>query len=272
MTDEHVDGLSAADLDLERRLEAYARVRLSPDPAAVARMRSRVMREVRLEFDLGRSIAAAAVAAPRRPFARRLLTPLLAAAVWLAIAVGTMAAVQPGGPLYPTRLWIEHAALPASPEARTSAEIAQLENRLAEVMAAAADGDRGAVLAALAAYRQQADSALAEAALDEARLAIISAALDRHLDVLSAVADQVAAKGNGQAASAIQANLERAIEHNSAVLQRLGSDAGSTGGAPAHPAATPEPAAGNEPTQEPAATAAPPSARPDKTPPGHDRP
>ncbi len=36
------------DLEIEQRLDAYARVRLSPTERASARMRARIMREARL--------------------------------------------------------------------------------------------------------------------------------------------------------------------------------------------------------------------------------
>jgi hypothetical protein len=271
--DEPMEAMSAANLELERRLESYARVRLSPDPLAVARIRARVMREVRLEFDLGRSIAAAAGAPPPRSFFRPITKPILAAGLWLAIGVGTIAAAQPGGPLYPTRMWIERAALPTTADARTTAEILQLETRLAEVMAASAEGDGPAALAALAAYRQIADAALLDAGTSDERLAQVRAALDRHLAVLGAVADQLMSKGNDQAAAAIQAKLERAIEHNNAVIDKLTKPTGNS--APGTPSGNSQP----KPTQVaqpslggPPASADPASPKPVKTPPGQGRP
>lgn len=245
----------ATDLDLERRLEAFAAARLAPDPRSVARIRARVMREARLELEIGRAVAVAAVAPRRRPLARRIFVPLLAAGLWLAIAVGTMAASQAGGPLYPTRLWIERVTLPTSAADRTVAEISQLESRLAEVMAAVAEGDREAVAAALTAYEQQADQAIVDAQLDESLVALVSAALGRHLDVLASVLDQVEAKGNDVAANAIQANLERAIAHRDAVVERL--EAAHSNGQPSEPGTAkpshgPAPGAAGGPGQEPA--------------------
>lgn len=262
-----MEAMSVANLELERRLESYARVRLSPDPLAVARIRARVMREVRLEFDLGRSIAAAAVAPPRRAFFRPIARPILAAGLWLAIGVGTIASAQPGGPLYPTRMWIERAALPTTADARTTAEILQLETRLAEVMAASAEGDGPAALAALAAYRQIADAALLDAGTSAERLAQVRAALDRHLAVLGAVGDHLMSKGNDQAAAAIQANLERAIEHNNAVIDKLTKP--TDNGTPGTPSGNSQP----KPTQGgPPASVGPASPKPAKTPPGQGRP
>lgn len=242
----------ATDLDLERRLEAFAAVRLSPDPRATARIRARVMREARLELEVGGAVARAAVAPRRQPLARRVFVPLLAAGLWLGIAVGTMAASQAGGPLYPTRLWIEQATLPTSATERIEAEIRHLESRLAEVMAAVAGGDRAAVAAALGAYDQQADQAIADAQIDEDLVALVSAALSRHLDVLTSVLDQVEAKGNDTAVNAIQANLERAIAHRDAVVERLeaahgsGQPSESGSGDPSH---GPAPGAAGQPSE-----------------------
>lgn len=251
-----MDALSAGDLDLERRLESFALARLSPSRVATARIRARVMRETRLELEVGRSLALAAVTPPRRPAIRRFAMPVLAAGLWLAIGVGTMFAAQPGGPLYPTRVWIELAILPSTPADRTTAEIANLESRLAEVMEAVASGDRAAVVAALAAYRQIAEAAMNDAAGDAVLEAKVRSALDSHLDVLAAVAEQVAAKGNDQATSAIQANLIRAIQHNDAVIETLDA-AGPPDGAGGPPDDAPPAAAPGsdpDPTKKPAST------------------
>src|SRR5829696_4196881 len=49
--DEHMLGIELRDYEVERRLELYARARLTPDPQVKARARARVMREARLRFD-----------------------------------------------------------------------------------------------------------------------------------------------------------------------------------------------------------------------------
>ncbi len=212
-----------ADLEIERRLGTFARARLSPDARATARVRARVMREARLQFQANRIAAQMDVAARRRrpSPARRLAMPFLAAAVWLAIAAGTISAAQAGGPLYPARMWLEDATLPAVGPARASAELDRLDARIAEALAAAGRGDAGAVQAALEAYRQIADEALAASAGDEALESVVSRALGRHAAVLGAVAGGLSDRGNTTAADAVGASLQRAIEQNQAVIGRI---------------------------------------------------
>jgi hypothetical protein len=159
--------------------------------------------------------------------------PFLAAAVWLGIAVGSIAAAQAGGPLYPTRLWIEAATLPTTAAARIEADLQRMDARLAEALTAAASGDRGAVFAALDAYAQIAEDANVTSASDATLLAKVEAALSQHQAVLTAVAARLADKGNDTAVDAIQLNIQRAIEHNAAVLQTLATHHPSGAGTPA---------------------------------------
>lgn len=225
--------LDLRDFEIERRLEAFARARLSPDPRAVARTRARVMREARLQFEAARiaaHVVPAMTMAQRRPLARRLAMPLLAASVWVGIAVGSVAAAQAGGPLYPTRLWIEAATLPAAAPDRATAEISRLDARLGDAMSAAARGDTGAVAAALEAYRAIADEAITASAGDEDLEALIGAALARHQAVLTAVSASLEAKGNTTAANAVETAIQRAIAHNAAVVAGFANHAGGRGG------------------------------------------
>ena len=217
-----------AGTELERRLALYARARLSPNPLATARTRARVMREARLSFEAARIAAhvAPALVASRASFRRRMVMPFLAAAVWLGIAVGTISAAQPGGPLFPTRMWIESAALPSAPAAaRTAAELDRLDTRIAEALSGVARGDRAAVAAALEAYGQIADEATTQSAGNADLQALVAAALDHHRDVLTAVAARLADKDNTTASEAIERNIERAIEHSAAVMVTLNHDA-----------------------------------------------
>ena len=231
-----MQALDIRDFEIERRLDAYARARLSPDPQVTARVRARVMREARLRHEAARDAARAAALVPllsRRLTARRLAMPLLAASMWLGIAVGSVAAAQAGGPLYPTRLWIEGATLPAGGSARMTAEIGRLETRLADALSAAARGDTAAVSAALAAYDSIAAEALSGANGNAELEALVAAALDRHRAVLTAVAASLGEKSASTAADAVEQAIERAIEHNAAVVETLGAGkptgAGSTG-------------------------------------------
>ena len=223
--------LEIRDFEIERRLEAFARARLNPDHAVVARTRARVMREARLQFQgaAAPAVVPMSIAGGRRPLARRLAMPLLAASVWIGIAVGSVAASGAGGPLYPTRLWVENALLPSAIADRTTAEIARLDTRLGDALSAAARGDTGAVAAAIDAYRQIADDALAATTGDEPLETLIGAALARHQAVLASVAASLEAKGSATAADAVETALQRAIDHNAAVVARLAETGGRNG-------------------------------------------
>lgn len=277
------------DLEIEQRLDAFARVRLSPTERASARMRARVMREARLAMaaptwtrTTPASIDHARVL--RGGLARRGAGLLLAAGLTLAVAGGAMAASQAGGPLYPTRMWLETVTLPATGAARTDADIVRLESRMEEVIAAARRGDRAGVAAALLAYGEIADEALIAAGGDEAAIERLRIALDRHVAVLLAIA----AKVPPQASEAIGRNIDRAIEHNGATLNRIHANPG--GPAPqsapavkpdptakpakATPESTPRPTPARTPRPEPTPDAidppkGQPDPKPDKTPPAN---
>ena len=228
--DEDMLAIDAGDIELERRFDSYARARLSADPAAVARVRARVMREARLQIEAARIAAyvAPSVRASRSSTIRRLAMPLLAAGVWLGIAVGTIAAAQPGGPLYASRLWVESATLAAGGGARVEGDLQRLDDRISEALAAANAGDRAALAAALDAYAAIADDARASSAPETTLVARVEEALSRHQAVLSALVAGLDAKGNDTAVDAIERNLQRAIEHNAAVLETIGAHGGGT--------------------------------------------
>jgi hypothetical protein len=284
--DDEMQAIDAGTFELGHRLEAYARARLSPDPRATARTRARVMREARLSFDAARIAVhvAPAIAASRGSARRRMIMPFLAAAVWLGIAVSSISAAQAGGPLYPTRMWVETALLPSGAGARTAADLNRLDARLAEALSGAARGDRDAVAAALGAYFQIADDAISESVGDAGLETIVADALDHHQAVLTAVAGRLADEGNATALDAIERNIQRAIEHNAAVIQAIGDHGnpqggpgngatgnGGSGGSAGHtppPAVTPtdHPAAGGD---KPARTPKPaPTPQPNHTPRG----
>ena len=244
-----MQAIEVRDREIERRLDAYARARLRPEPKAVARTRARLMREARLQFEAARIAAhmtPSVAHVSHRSTTRRLAVPLLAASVWLGIAVGSIAAAQAGGPLYPTRMWIENATLPTAGAERANAELGRLDARLFEASAAASRGDVGAVEAALDAYFQIADEATAAAIGDSALEDRVAAALDKHLAVLAAVAASLEGKGNDTAVTAVEASIQRAIVHNLAVVDRLdhNGSGGAGTGSPAGPAASPGGAGG----------------------------
>jgi len=283
-----------ADMELEQRLDAYARARLNIAPEAAARIRGLMMLEARQALR-GRAttrgltpVSASASAGARsgkRTRVRRGGALLLAAGLAVGLLAGTAAAATPGGPLYGARVWVEEMTLPADPTQRAAAELQRLESRLVEIQAAAQSGDRGAVAAAIAAYGQIADEALAEAGTDASRLDQLRLALDRHLAVLRGVA----AMAPAQASEAIQRNIDRAVEHNDATLQKIASqtpppnangggggqgggadkdrDGGHGGGVGPQADRSPKPAATPKPIATPDATQKPhPSAKPDATP------
>jgi hypothetical protein len=274
--DEQMQAMIGADLEVERRLGNYARARLIPGEGSKARARARIMREARLAFaeQADARIAAANADVARERSRRRALgrgaALLLAAGLSMGMVGGAMAASTAGGPLYGTRIWLEEVTLPSDPTSRASAEIGRLEARIAELAAAVRFGDRVAAVAALTAYQQIADRAIGEAGAsgNETLMERLGEALDRHVASLERVADQVPP----QAAEAIHRNIERAIQHNDAVLDRI--HAGPTGPGPAEPSGPnggagagagagsgagsgAEPASEPQPPAEPAATAKP---------------
>jgi hypothetical protein len=310
--DEPMQATPTADMELEQRLDAYARARLNIAPEAAARVRARLMLEARQALAGGATPSVTLVGTHRDAHTgsrmhsrvRRGGALLLAAGLAAGVLGGTAAAATPGGPLYGARVWVEEMTLPTDLTQRAAAELRRLESRLVEIQAAAQSGDRGAVAAAIAAYGQIADEALAEAGTDASRLDLLRLALDRHLAILQSVA----ATAPAQASEAIQRNIDRAVEHNDATLQRIasktpppnasqgaggqsggganqggGSQGGGTGAEPNRspkpaaepkPTPTPEPTPKPHPTPKPTATPAPtPVVTPDPaTDPGGNRP
>ena len=221
------DGLLAA------LLTAYGHAELDPDPAAVERTRRAVM-------------AAARRRGPGARPARRLLggftgwggrRPALALVAallgLLVLAGGTFAASRAGGPLYDARLWVESLSLPSEPGGRLDAERARLQTRLDEATTAATQGNGAAVQAALDAYRDIVDDALASAGDDLTREARLRLELERHRVVLGALAGLLPAP----AADALNRVLERengAVrtidQHTQGKPNANGQGSGSSGG------------------------------------------
>ena len=249
------------DADLRARLDAYAAEHLAPDPAATASTRAAVMAAARQ-----RAAGAVPSSAPRQPRFRPALGPGLFAAAALVVVVGVGAALAtvPGGPLYPVRLWVEELALPAEPAARVEAELARLDDRLDEAEDAAVSGNDGAVAAALEAYRGEVEDTLAAAGDDPDHRAAIASRLERHREVLGALAGRLPER----AAEAILANLGRTqarILEILAATPRPGEPGGpaQTPGPDKTPPGKPEATPPGQPTT-PAAT---PTPKPEKTPP-----
>jgi outer membrane biosynthesis protein TonB len=277
---------------LRRRLDAYAEVRLSPDLAATTRMRARVLSVAHRQAALARADAALSLVpdpsemttATTRPevrrgttrtAVRRTATIVLAATLALASVASIALAARPGGALYGARVWAETLVLPSDPRERAVAELARLEDRLAEAAAASAVGDVPALQAALLAYQHivQEAGAAADVADDAVAEIAIQQGVADNIAVLSELVGSLPAGGS----AAVQEALERAIERSEEAIESVkpgngngggGSNAGGNDngtGTPGGPNATPAPAASEapEPTATPKPTKTP---KPDTTP------
>jgi hypothetical protein len=249
--------------ELERRLEAYAAARLSPDPSRMAIVRAAVMAQARHPLD-----ESTLVQAGRPGFfgGWRRATVALAAASLAGLLLGgtAFATSRAGAPLYGVRIWLEAATLPVDRDARAAAELSRLQSRLGDVADAAARGDGSAVSAALAEYRLSVESALATAGEEHDLLARLEIELMRHRVVLASLLGFV--PSNAQ--DAIQQVMDRDQHALDAIRQhgRPGSNGQGApeekpgaGGGPAQP--TPKPATQPTPPARPE-----PTARPEHTP------
>ena len=242
--------------ELERRLEAYAAARLSPDPMRVAIVRAAVMAQAR--HPLGESTL---VQAGRPGFfgGWRRATVALAAASLAGLLLGgtAFATSRAGAPLYGVRIWLEAATLPVDRDARAAAELSRLQSRLGDVADAAARGDGSAVSVALTEYRASVESALATAGEEHDLLARLEIELMRHRVVLASLLGFVPTN----AQDAIQQVLDR-DQHALDAIRQHGQPGSNGQGSPAE-----KPGGGGvpaQPTQKPATQPTPP-ARPEPT-------
>jgi hypothetical protein len=276
--DDHMIDLVAGEAILRRRLESYAELRLSPDLAATARMRARVLAHAHRRADSARAHAALTVVAPtvapaaavptvarsRRRTSRWRGTFALvaAAALLLAVVGGAAAASSAGGALYDARLWVEAVTLPSDPSARAVAELGRLDQRLREADAATRSGDTNAAWAALDAYERIMEEASAGilAAHDPVGAAAFAAGVGRNLAVLTAL---VARLPDG-ARDALAPVIERAIEHSGRSIDQVDTlekpGGNGDGGTNARPTTGPHPDATDRP--HPTRTNAPPTSHP----------
>jgi hypothetical protein len=281
MDDDLMQHRDPEDDELARRLEAYAEVRLSPELSATTRMRAQVMaaahRQAALvQADRDRALAAEATPAvdrdrndrTRRSPWRRSVTLLLAAGLTLAVGVGSAAAAQPGGPLYPVRIWSETLTLPGEADARAQAELKRLADRLAEAAAATGAGDSNAANAALEAYDAIVQEATLGAGNDVSAAATLEAGIRSNIDVLTVLVTRV---GNDRASEAIQRALERAIERSDSAVDKMhGKPDDTPGNGPGgNPGIGPKSTGGPDRTPNPNKPSPDPS---DKTPKPHPTP
>jgi hypothetical protein len=222
---------------LEILLQAYARAELQPNPAAMGRVRANVLAAVGTQFprpSLAQRLTAVIAAFGGR---RAALAFVAASLALLALAGGVFAASQAGGPLYGARLTLETVTLPSEANARIDAQIARLQARLDEASNGAVNGNGGAVTAALDAYRQILDDALAAAGDDVDRDLRLELELERHRVVLTALVGELP----DGAAQAIQRVLDRQAGTIDAIKSRgRPAEPGSNGqGQGAGPQASP---------------------------------
>jgi ribosomal protein S11 len=269
MDDEMID-LIAGDVRLRRRLEAYADARLSPDLAATARIRARVLVHAHRQADLAGADAAltivpratsrhaqdATVRVTREPNRsgrwRRPLAAVAAAALALSVVGGAAAAAHPGGALYDARLWLEVVTLPAEPSERAVAELRRLEQRLREADEATRNGDAAGAAAALAAYERIMDqaSAAALATGDPVAAAVLETGVGRNLVVLEGLVGRLPT----QASDAVERAIERAIERSGTTIDRVDDvkpPRHGGNGPPTDPTAKPTTRPGAEPDSKP---------------------
>jgi hypothetical protein len=275
--------------ELERRLEAFAGARLSPDPRQMARIRTAVMTEASRTLSVPSVLPLRLAHGPMLvasglrtrgvrffPFGPRILSGwrrsagALAAASLAGLLLGgsAFAASRAGAPLYGVRVWLEAATLPADQEARAAAELSHLQSRLGDIADAAARGDGSAVSAALAAYRISVEDALANAADNHDILARLEIELTRHRVVLASLLGLV--PSNAQ--DAIQQVLDR-DQHALDVIRDRGQPGSNGTGTPP---GKPDGVGGGPPSTKPAVQPTPPvraaaTPRPERTPrPGQD--
>ncbi len=274
--------LTAGNVMLRRRLDAYADARLSPALSSTVRMRARVMAGAHRQAALTSAGAGLTVLVPETPVARRATGRhpamraagvLLAAALGLSLAVGSALAADASGALYPARLGLETLLLPGDPAERAVAELARLDQRLQEAQAARARGDMAGVEAAMQAYAAIVDVSAREAIKtgDPVASAALEAGVARNVRVLRAIMER--------APDAALDGLTRAIDHSDAAIEDIHDAADGNGngrdvppathpggaGTPAKPTA--DPAAEPTRTPEPTRAATPePTPRPERTP------
>lgn len=222
MTDEPMTMTWPSD-ELGRRLATYA-VALSPSTDASARLRAGVMARA---AQMLRPIAA-----PRpqrvasRPTAvehagydwlrRRVAVAAFAMGIGVAGVAGVVAAAQPGGALYETRLWAETLTLPVDSNARIHADVDRLDARLGDARRAALAGNAVATTAALDAYVRVLDDAVAAVGVDPSRDDLVVSALNRHRAVLVGLVTRLPAQ-------AVPA-LDRAIDRMDAAIEAIEPD------------------------------------------------
>jgi hypothetical protein len=219
------------DVEVARRLAAFAEARLTPSLEATARMRDALMQAAQRQLAVPEAGRSETVQDPT-PSARNVVTPRTAWQTWrrpmvavlvgclvVGVAAGTVWSARPGGALYAARLWAEMATLPTQPLERAKAEVARLQARIDEAEQASASGDQPAAEAALLAYSTIVVEAAQGAAGDPEASATIEVTVERHLVVLTRIA---AAEPAGPARTAAM----RALTESTRIVDDLRSPGG----------------------------------------------
>lgn len=223
------------DRELERRLEAFADLRLTPSGSATTQAKMQVMavahrRAALIEADratgtfaaAGRRTPGTTIAFGRtapvvagtwtRPWLRP-LGALTVAVMTLGLLAGTAAAARPGGPLYAALLDVERLTLPFDSTARAVAETRRLDIRLGEAKEAAQAGDQPAAVAALEAYSTIVVQAASEVDGDLGAARAIKAIVAGHASELASMLSMVSGPARAQ--------LEAAIVDSTRFLYRI---------------------------------------------------
>ena len=234
------------DRELERRLEAFADLRLTPSGSATTQAKMQVMavahrRAALIEADRatgttastdpgsrpGKRGTSARTLGATHPFGRpapavastwtrtwlRPLGALTVAVMTLGLLAGTAAAARPGGPLYAALLDVERLTLPFETTARAVAETRRLDIRLIEAKEAAQAGDQPAAVAALEAYSTIIVQAASEVDGDLGAVLAIRAVVVQHAPELASMLSTVSGPARVQ--------LEVAIVDSTRFLYRM---------------------------------------------------
>jgi uncharacterized membrane protein YgcG len=215
------------DMEMYRRLDAFAQVRLAPDAAAMARIRAALMGQAIAMADARAASMALPMQAPavlpKRPsmslpraHVSRWSAAFLAACLTLGVVAGSVAASAAGGPFYGPRLWLEEATLPSAPLAHARGQLDRLDARLEEVRIATTSGNIGAIEAALMAYAEIVEDLEAQALVNPAVAADVLDEIARRQVVLMALLGDVPPQA--------QDALQHALQQGANAVEAIGDD------------------------------------------------
>ena len=218
------------DVEMYRRLDAYAEARLAPDAAAMARIRSALMGRAVALADARAATMAMSLQAPAllperrslgRPHLSRWSAAFLAGCLSVGIAAGSVAASAAGGPFYGPRLWLEEATLPSAPLAHAHGQLTRLDIRLEEIRVTTTSGNAGAAEAALLAYAGIVEDLETQALSNPAIAADVLDDVARRQVVLLALLGKVPPQA--------QDALEQALQQGANAVEAIGTEDATPG-------------------------------------------